>query len=51
LLLAVSHTLRLEAILLAAVYVAGFAASVAALGVITYVVTASALERLAWRAK
>jgi len=30
---------------LAAVYVAGFAASVAALGVITYVVTASALER------
>jgi signal transduction histidine kinase len=30
---------------LAAVYVAGFAASVAGLGVITYVVTASALER------
>ena len=30
---------------LAAVYVAGFAASVAALGVITYVATASALER------
>jgi hypothetical protein len=30
---------------LAAVYVAGFAASVAGLGVITYVITASALER------